>query len=136
VVEETYCYVHAVHNFQIIIVNEGMRKCGSRCENVKPFQMGDYYLKTHMFTIKMGRCDVIIGTKWLRTLGLGTIDFKELYTRFVKYIHMHTLTGLQYSSIDIIISPYGEPLEERPLGYYFPIQCHPINGQSHVGNSP
>jgi hypothetical protein len=59
VVKETHCFVHAVPNFQIMITNGGMMKCGGRCENVK-LHMGDYHLKTHLFSIDMGGCDIIL----------------------------------------------------------------------------
>ena len=49
-------------------------KCEARCENVK-IQMGDYHLKTHMFAIHMGGCDIVLSAKWLRTLGPIKMDF-------------------------------------------------------------
>jgi hypothetical protein len=57
VIEELVFYVHVlVHNFQIIIINGHMMKCGGKCENVK-LQMGDYHLKSQIFSIEMGGCD-------------------------------------------------------------------------------
>jgi hypothetical protein len=35
VAQETHCYIHAVNNFQIMIINGGSMKCGGRCENVR-----------------------------------------------------------------------------------------------------
>ena len=67
-----------------------MLKCGGCCENFK-LQMEDYHLKTHMFSIDMGSCDIVLGDKWLRTLGLITMVLKELYMSFVKDSHTHTL---------------------------------------------
>lgn len=49
-------------------------KCEGRCENIK-LQMGDYHLKTHMFVINMGGCDIVLGVEWIRTLGPITMDF-------------------------------------------------------------
>ena len=49
-------------------------KCDDHCENFK-LQMGDYQLKTHMFSIHMGGCDIVLGAEWLRTLGQITMDF-------------------------------------------------------------
>ena len=60
VVEETQCYVHVVHNFQIMIDNGGTTKCCGKCENVK-LGMGNYSLKFNMFSIEMGGCDVVLG---------------------------------------------------------------------------
>jgi hypothetical protein len=53
VVEETHYYVHAVHNFQIMIANRGMMKCGGMSENGK-LRMGGYQCESHMLTIEMG----------------------------------------------------------------------------------
>jgi hypothetical protein len=46
--------------------------------------MGEYHLKYHMFSIEMGVCDVVIGLEGLCTLGLITMDFKDLYMRITK----------------------------------------------------
>jgi hypothetical protein len=37
-------------------------KCVGRCENVK-LQVGEYHLKTHMFSIEMGGCDTVLGVE-------------------------------------------------------------------------
>ena len=60
IAQETHCYIHAVNNFQIMIANGGSMKCGGRCENVC-LQIGDYHLKSHMFSIDMGGCDIVLG---------------------------------------------------------------------------
>lgn len=44
--------------------------------------MGDYHLKTDMFSINMGGRDIVLGVEWLRTLGPITMDFLELYMSF------------------------------------------------------
>ena len=77
--------------------------CGGHCENVR-LQLGDYHLKTHMFSIDMGGCDIVMGVEWLCTLGPVTIDFKELYLSFTQNSHTHLLKGLQASSPKIISS--------------------------------
>jgi hypothetical protein len=50
IAQETHCYIHAINNFQIMIANGGSMKCGRHCENVR-LQIGDYHLKSHMFSI-------------------------------------------------------------------------------------
>jgi hypothetical protein len=60
IAQETHCYIHAINNFQIMIANGGSMKCGGRCENVR-LQIGDYHLKSHMFSIDMGGCDIVLG---------------------------------------------------------------------------
>jgi hypothetical protein len=60
IAQETHCYIHVVNNFQIMIANGGSTKCGGRCENLS-LQIGDYHLKSHMFAIDMGGCDIVLG---------------------------------------------------------------------------
>jgi hypothetical protein len=81
IAQETHCYIHVVNHFQIMIVNGGSMKCGGHCENVC-LQIGDYHLKSHMFAIDMGGCDIVLGADWLRTLGPILMDFKELTMKF------------------------------------------------------
>jgi hypothetical protein len=69
-------------------------KCGSKCENVK-IQMGDYFLKSHMYAMKIGGWDVIHGAKWLQILCPVTMNFKELWMRFSKEGFKHIVKGLQ-----------------------------------------
>jgi hypothetical protein len=58
--QETHCYIHAINNFQIMIAKGGSMKCGGHCENVC-LQIGDYHLKSHMFAIDMGGCEIVLG---------------------------------------------------------------------------
>jgi hypothetical protein len=73
--QETNCYIRAVNNFQIMIANGGSMKCDGWWENVR-LQIGHYQLKSHMFAIDMGGCDIVLGVEWLRTLGPILMDFK------------------------------------------------------------
>jgi hypothetical protein len=79
--QETNRYIHAVNNFQIMIANGRSMKCGGHFENVR-LQIGDYHLKSHMFSIDMGGCDIVLGSNWLRNLGPILMDFKELTMQF------------------------------------------------------
>jgi hypothetical protein len=97
IAKEVNLFVRLVSNFQIFISNGGTIKCGSRYENVK-LQMGDYHLKTHMFSISMGGCDIFFGVEWIFTLGPITMDYQELCMRFTQDSHTYTLRGLQASS--------------------------------------
>jgi hypothetical protein len=81
IAQETHCYIHVVNNFQIMIANGGSMKCGGRCENVH-LQIDDYHLKSHMFSIDIGGCDIMLGADWLRTLGPILMDFKDLTMQF------------------------------------------------------
>ena len=112
IVDETHYYVHLVSNFQIMIANGGMMPCWGRCENVR-LKLGDYHHKTHMFAIDMGGCDIVLRVGWLGTLGLVTMDFKELYLSFTQNSHTHMLKGLQEGSPEIISSHRMENLFKK-----------------------
>ena len=112
IAETTHCFVRAVSNFQVQIAYGGIMKCEGRCENVK-LQMGDYQLKTDMFAIHMGGCDIVLGVEWLRTLGPITMDFQELYMSFKQNNSTHTLRGLQAGAPSIISSHRMEKLLKK-----------------------
>ena len=73
------------------------------CENVK-LQMGDYHMKTHMFSISMGGCDIVLGVEWIHILGMITMDYQELDMIFMQESHPYTLRSLQEGSPEIISS--------------------------------
>ena len=56
-------------------------KCDGHCEIVQ-LQMVDCSLKSHMFSIQMGGCHIVLGVEWLGTLGPITRDFHELHMSF------------------------------------------------------
>jgi len=101
-----------VNKFQILIGNGLRVKCELRCENVK-LEMGDYQLKSHMFAIEMGTCDIVLGAKWLRPLGPVTMDFKELYMSFTQDSQIHTLIKIQVGSSKIFSSHRMEKLLKK-----------------------
>ena len=72
-------------------------KCQGHFENIK-LQLGDYHLKTYMFSIDMGGCVVVLGVEWLNTLGLVTMEVKYLYLIFIQHSHTQTLKAIQSSS--------------------------------------
>jgi hypothetical protein len=109
VAEDANFFVRPISNFQILIANGGTMKCGGVVRMSK-LQMGDYNLKTHMFSISMGGCDIVLGVKWIHTLGLITMDYHELYMRFTQDDHIYTLKGLQDGSSKIISSHQMEKL--------------------------
>jgi hypothetical protein len=103
IAQETHCYIHAINNFQIMIANGGSMKCGGRCENVH-LQIGDYNLKSYMFAIDMGGCDIVLGVEWLRTLGPILMDFHNLTMQFDQGGHTHKFQGITVGSPEIISS--------------------------------
>ena len=75
--------------------------------------MVDYHLKTHMFSIDMTGCDIVLGVECLRTLGLISMEFKELYMSFVKDSHSHLLQGIKANPLEITSSHHKENLLKR-----------------------
>jgi hypothetical protein len=78
-------------------------KCGGSCENVC-LQIGHYHLKSHIFSIEMGGCDIVLGVEWLCTLGPILMDFKELTMQFQQEGQRYHFQGLTDGSPDIISS--------------------------------
>jgi hypothetical protein len=100
IAQETHCYIHAVNNFQIMISSDGSMKCGRRCENLH-LQIGDYHLKSDMFTIDIGGCDNVLGVGYLRTLGPIIMYFKELTVQFDQEGHQYKFQGITIGSPEI-----------------------------------
>jgi hypothetical protein len=112
IAQETHCYIYAINNFQIMIANGGSMKCGGRCENVH-LQIDDYHLKSHMFAIDMGGCDIVLGADWLRTLGPILMDFKELTIQFNQEGHQYKFQGIIFGSPEVISSHRMEKLLKK-----------------------
>jgi hypothetical protein len=112
IAQETHCYIHAINNFQIMIVNGGSMKFGGRCEN-GCLHIGDYHLKYHMFAIDMGGCDIVLGADWLRTLGPILMDFEELTMQFNQEGHQYNIQGITTGSPEIISSHRMEKLLKK-----------------------
>jgi hypothetical protein len=112
IAQETNCYIRVVNNFQIMIANGGSMKCGGWCENIR-LQIGHYRLKSHMFAISMGGCDIVLGVEWLRTLGPILMDFKELTMPFQQEGQKYRFQGLTVGSPEIISSHRMENLLKK-----------------------
>jgi hypothetical protein len=110
--KKTHYYIHDVNNFQIMIANGGSMKCGERCENVC-LQIVDYHLKSHMFSIDMGGCDIVLGADWLRTLGPILMDFKALTMQFDQEGHQYKFQGITFGSSEVISSHRMEKMLKK-----------------------
>jgi hypothetical protein len=95
-----------------MIANGGSMKCGGRYENVC-LQIGDYHLKSHMFAIDMGGCDIVLGVDWLRTLGPILMDFKALTMQFDQEGHQYKFQGIIAGSPEVISSHRMEKLLKK-----------------------
>jgi hypothetical protein len=76
IAQETNFYIRPVNNFQIMIANGRSIKCGGVVKMC--LQICQYHMKSHMFSIDMGGCDIVLGVEWLHTLDPILMDFKEL----------------------------------------------------------
>jgi hypothetical protein len=112
IAQETHCYIHAINNFQIMIANGGSMKCGRRCENVR-LQISDFHIKSHMFSIDMGGCDIVLGADWLRNLGPILINFHKLTMKFDQGGHQYKFQGITTGSPKVIISHRMEKLLKK-----------------------
>jgi hypothetical protein len=101
--QENNFYIRTVSNFQIMNANGGSMKCGGHCENVC-LQIGEYHLKSHMFSIDMGGCDIVLDAECLRTLGPILMDFKELTIQFDQEGQQYKFQGIIVGSLEIISS--------------------------------
>jgi hypothetical protein len=129
IAQETHCYIHVVNNFQIMIANGGWIKCGGRCENVR-LQIGDYLLKSHMFAIYVGGCDIVLGADWLRTLGPIFMDFKELTIQFDQEGHQYNFQVITIDSLEIISSHRMDKLLKKVILVLLP-NSMPYKQQRH-----
>jgi hypothetical protein len=86
IAQEFNFYICPISNFKIMNSNGGSMKCGGCCENVC-LQIGQYLLKSHLFSIDMGGCEIVLGVKWLCILGPITMDFHKLTMQFQQEGH-------------------------------------------------
>jgi hypothetical protein len=87
-------------------------KCGGCCENVW-FQIGMCHLKSHMFSIDMGGCRIVLGVEWLCTLRPILMDFKELTMQFQHEGQQYKFQDITTGSPEIISSHGMEKLLKK-----------------------
>jgi hypothetical protein len=90
-----------------MMANGGSMKFARHCENVH-LQIGDYHLKSHMFAIAMGDCDIVLGAYWIRTLGPILMDFKELTMQLDQEGQQYKFQRITAGFIEIISSHHME----------------------------
>ena len=95
-----------------MVANGSTLPCKGKCRNVCIF-IGDYNLRSNMFSMPLGGCDVILGTQWLHTLGPILWDFAELWMHFLVNGKKHTFNGLQPGSLSIINSHHMETIRKN-----------------------
>jgi hypothetical protein len=70
-------------------------------------------MKSHMFSIDMGGCDIVLGAYWLRTLGPNIMDFRELTMQFHQEGQKYKFQGIIVGSLEIINSHCMEKLLKK-----------------------
>lgn len=61
-----------------MIANGDTLSYKGKCLNVY-LSIGDYSLRSDMFSFPLGGCDVVLGAHWLCTLGPILWDFSKLW---------------------------------------------------------
>jgi hypothetical protein len=112
IAQEVNCYICVINNFQIMIINGGSMKCGGRYENVR-LQIGQYHLKSHMFSIDMGGCNIVLGVEWLHTLCPILMDFRDITMQFQQEGQQCNFQGITIGSPEIISSHRMEKLLKK-----------------------
>ena len=69
IAKQANCFIHPCSSFEVMIANGGTLPCKGKCHNVH-ISMGDYNLRSDMFSLPLGECDVVLGAQWLHTLRL------------------------------------------------------------------
>ena len=65
-----------------MVANGSTLPCKVKCRSVC-ISIGDYNLRSNMFSIPLGGCSVISGAQWLHTLGPILWDFAEIWMYFL-----------------------------------------------------
>jgi hypothetical protein len=66
-----------------------------------------------MFAIEMGGCGIVLGAKWLRTLGPILMDFQKLTMQFDQGGHKYKFQGITVGSPEVISSHRMEKLLKK-----------------------
>jgi hypothetical protein len=94
-----------------MVANGGSMKYGGIVKMC--LQIGQYNMKSHMFSIDMSGCDIMLGVKWLRNIGPILMDFKELTMQFNHEGQQYNFQGITKGSPEIISSHHMENLLKK-----------------------
>ena len=75
------CFIYPNLEFQVMIANGGTINCLGKFHKIT-LTMGEYVLNGPMLAIPMGHVDVVLGVKWLQSLGTMAFNFQELFMKF------------------------------------------------------
>jgi hypothetical protein len=74
-------FIYPAPKFQVMVADGKTINCTRKCHNIN-LSMGEYVLKSPMIAIPMGGVDVVLGVKWLQSLGMISFNFQELFMKF------------------------------------------------------
>ena len=86
--------------FEVKVANGASIRTQGVCSNVKVATKGQVFV-VDLNALALGDCELVLGTQWLRTLGLIQWDFLEMSMVFSHCNSMVKLVGLQPSSLTI-----------------------------------
>jgi hypothetical protein len=88
-------FVYPAPEFQVMIVVGGTSNCSGKCNKIN-LTMGEYVMNSPMISIPMCGVEVVLGIKWLQSLGIVAFNFQELFRKFSlegKEIELRGITG-------------------------------------------
>ena len=103
VAKELNCFLYPAPECQVMVSNGGTINYSRKCHNIK-LTMGEYVLNIPMLSIPMGGVDVVLGVKWLQSMGTIAFNFQELFLKLFskrKEVELWCISG---KPIMIIIS--------------------------------
>jgi hypothetical protein len=77
-------------------------------------------MKSHMFSIDMGGCDIVLGADWLRNLGPILMDFNELTMQFDHEGKQYKFQSITTGSHEIISSHRMKKMLKKVILMLFP----------------
>ncbi|KAH9292048.1 hypothetical protein KI387_042763 [Taxus chinensis] len=134
IAKQVDCFVHPYSSFKVMIANGGSLSSKGKCHNVC-IVIGDYTLRSDMFSLPLSGCDVVLGAQWLCTLGPMLWDFLELRMQITNSGQKHTLKELLSGSVRIISSHRMEKLLNKGshgvIAQLHSIQLHSTSTLTH-----
>ena len=90
-------------------------------------QIRDFKLESELYTLPLGGVDIVLGFKWLQTLGTYSTNHQKHFIKFKWKGHEYKLYGFQPPKMQVVSSQHMEKLIRKGASTYV-IQCHQIEG--------
>ena len=112
VANELNFFLYPAPECQVMVENGGTINFFGKCHNIK-LTMGEYVLNSPMLSIPMGGVDVVLGVKWLQSLGMVAFNFQELFLKFFSEGKEVELRGIARKPGNIISSNFMTKLLKK-----------------------